>query len=149
MSTNVTDTSAAPADTNASATSQRTILVTGATGQQGRGFVRAVLASSSSAAADIRILALTRNINSKSAQRLAAEVEKDEKTKGRVELVQANLDDAGSVRKVFEGEKSKLGGGIWGVFMVLAFPGLGADASGEVRQGKVRVSNLDSSVQLS
>lgn len=34
-------------------------------------------------------------------------------------------------------------GGFWGVFVVLQFPGLGVDASGEERQGKVRRSVLE------
>lgn len=105
----------------------RTLLVTGATGQQGRGFIRAVL--STPAASDFGILGLTRNLNSSSAKRLADAAP-------RVELAQADLDDPASVRKVFE-EKGK--GGIWGVFLVLAFPGLGADVSGEIQQGKVCV----------
>jgi hypothetical protein len=38
------------------------------------------------------------------------------------------------MRKVYEDAKGS--GGIWGVFCVLAFPGLGANADGEERQGK-------------
>lgn len=37
--------------------------------------------------------------------------------------------------RIFEQVKGE--GGFWGVFVVLQFPGLGVDASGEEKQGKV------------
>lgn len=104
----------------------RTILVVGATGKQGRAFVSAVL--STGAAADFRILALTRSLKRASEQALSGA--------NRVNLVQADLDKPDTVRQVFEDAK-KEGESVWGVFMVLAFPGLGADATGEEKQGKV------------
>ncbi|TDL18495.1 NAD(P)-binding protein [Rickenella mellea] len=97
----------------------RTILVVGATGKQGSAFIAAATAKD-----DIRILALTRNTSSPAAKAL---------TSDKVTLVQANLDKPDSVRKVFQDEQGKTG--IWGVFVVLAFPGLGEDATGEEKQG--------------
>jgi nucleoside-diphosphate-sugar epimerase len=107
----------------------RLILVTGATGKQGGAFISAICSSNGSSASDsaFRILALTRDRNSASAKRLALDND--------VKVVEGNLDDALSVRRVFEDAKEH--GGIWGVFCVLAFPGLGVDAEGEERQGKV------------
>lgn len=105
--------------------SSRRILVVGATGKQGGALIRAGLAPDAS---DFHFIALTRNVASPAAQELA-------KLGERVTVVSADLDHVESVRKVFRDEKTN--GGIWGVFLVLAYPGLGADASGEERQGKV------------
>ena len=102
----------------------RTILVTGATGHQGRAFISAINSVENT---DFRILALTRNPTAAPAQELALEK--------NVTVVQGNLDSPDSVRTVFE--KAKEDGGIWGVFCVLAFPGLGVNSDGEERQGKV------------
>jgi len=110
------------------ATSPRTILVAGATGKQGRAFIEAVLQSQEESAQGIRIVALTRNPNARTAKELA--------TSNRVQVVQADLDQPESVRKAFQ-DASQIEGGLWGVFVVLAFPGLGADATGEERQGKL------------
>jgi hypothetical protein len=45
------------------------------------------------------------------------------------------------MRKIFEDAKREHGG-VWRVFYVLAFPGLGANADGEEKQGKVRQDDL-------
>lgn len=115
--------------------SPRKILVVGATGKQGSAFVRAAATSLSSddstPASDFHLLALTRNASSEAAQKLAS-------LGDRVTVVTADLDSVESVRKIFEGERTKPEGGIWGVFVALAFPGLGVDASGEEAQCKVR-----------
>ncbi|KAI5117406.1 hypothetical protein M0805_004628 [Coniferiporia weirii] len=103
----------------------RTVLVVGATGKQGRAFVSAVLSTGS--AADLHILALTRSLKSAASHHLSSA--------DRVDLVEGDLDEPDSVREVFEKQKAQ--GGVWAVFMVLAFPGLGADASGEEKQGKL------------
>ncbi|KAH8114192.1 NAD(P)-binding protein [Phellopilus nigrolimitatus] len=110
-----------------SSPAQRTILVVGATGKQGRSFVSAMLSTGS--AVGLRVLALTRSAASAGARGLSG-VE-------RVVLAEADLDKPDTLRRVFEDEKARGEGGVWGVFMVLAFPGLGADASGEERQGKL------------
>lgn len=128
---------AAPTTTPAPAASKtRTILVVGATGKQGRAFIDSALSSST----DVHILALTRNTASPSAKPLVSA----SRDSDRIKVVQADLDKPDTVRKVFEDAKGAKSeneegvNGIWGVFVVLAFPGLGADASGEEKQGKVR-----------
>ena len=112
--------------------SKRNVLVVGATGKQGSAFVRAGITAMNGEndSPEVHFLALTRDVSSGSAKKLAALGDK-------VTLVSADLDKPDTVRKVFEDAKS--GGGVWGVYMSLAFPGLGMDASGEERQGKVRI----------
>ncbi|KIP07744.1 hypothetical protein PHLGIDRAFT_70511 [Phlebiopsis gigantea 11061_1 CR5-6] len=107
--------------------SRRTILVVGATGKQGGAFIRAGV--SASGEHDFHFLAVTRDPKSHSAQALV-------KLGDRVAVVTADVNDEQTVRKVFEDAKAE-GGGVWGVYVALAFPGLGADASGEERQGKM------------
>lgn len=104
----------------------KNILVTGATGQQGRALINAVRPNSD-ANPDFHIFALTRKGASPSAKTLALEK--------HVTIVEGDLDSVDSMRNLFEDAKAK--GGIWGVFCVLAFPGLGANADAEERQGKV------------
>ncbi|KAJ7211084.1 NAD(P)-binding protein [Mycena rebaudengoi] len=110
---------------------KKLILVTGATGQQGGSLIRALrepeLESGSESA--FHILALTRTLNSPAATHLVAQNVQN------VTAVQGNLDSEESMRKIFEDAKKD--GGVWGVFCVLAFPGLGANADGEEKQGKL------------
>ncbi|KAG1885971.1 NAD(P)-binding protein [Suillus subluteus] len=103
------------------------ILVAGATGKQGRALIEALRPTSDSDDIPFRVLALTRSASGPSAQRLIQE--------RHVQVVEGNLDSSESMRKVYEDAKGL--GGIWGVFCVLAFPGLGANADGEERQGKL------------
>ncbi|OJA08102.1 NAD(P)-binding [Rhizopogon vesiculosus] len=103
------------------------ILVVGATGKQGRAVIEALRPTADSDDIPFRVLALTRSTSSPSAQGLVQE--------RHVQVVEGNLDSAESMRKVYEDAKSS--GGIWGVFCVLAYPGLGANADGEERQGKL------------
>lgn len=107
----------------------KTILVTGATGKQGRAVVSALL---SVVAARFRILALTRNPSSPASKAILS-LSPGDKSHSEVVLVKGDLDDPVSIRKIFEEAE----GGIWGVFAVLAFPGLGANAEGEEKQGIV------------
>jgi hypothetical protein len=79
---------------------------------------------------EFRVYAVTRNPSSPTAQSL-----RDVGNGNNITVVEGNLDVPESITKIFEAAKSD--GGMWGVFAVLAFPGLGADASGEERQGKV------------
>ncbi|KAH6721907.1 hypothetical protein BKA61DRAFT_628107 [Leptodontidium sp. MPI-SDFR-AT-0119] len=134
---------------------RRNILVTGATGKQGLALIKALLhpsppnpnlqqitpenpGSEPEIQADLEehtyhIYALTRNASSPAAQHLA-------ETEDHVTIVQGNLDIPDSIRKIFDNAKNESDGqasGIWGVFTVLAFPGLGAEADGEERQGKL------------
>ncbi|KUJ13254.1 NAD(P)-binding protein [Mollisia scopiformis] len=103
---------------------RRNLLVTGATGKQGQALIRALLQS----AEEFQIYALTRKISSPIAQNLAS-------IGDSVTVVEGDLDDTDSIVKIFE--KVRGYGGMWGVFAVLAFPGLGNNADGEERQGKL------------
>ncbi|THH27971.1 hypothetical protein EUX98_g6234 [Antrodiella citrinella] len=117
------------------AKTKRNILVAGATGKQGRALIAALrpklLSENEEAEADFHVLALTRNPASPTATSL--------KSEPHVTVVQGDLDSEASVRKVFDDAGGK--GGIWGVFAVLVFPGLGANADGEERQGEL-LANL-------
>jgi len=115
----------------------RNILVAGATGQQGRAFVAALKPSASTSDENhgpdsaskptFHILALTRDASSPAAKSLAEQ--------SHVTVLQGDLDKKDSVRKVFE-KAVESHGGVWGVFCVLPFPGLGVDGAGEEAQGK-------------
>ncbi|KAG9228614.1 hypothetical protein BJ875DRAFT_477021 [Amylocarpus encephaloides] len=110
---------------------QRTILITGSTGKQGKALIASLL---SSQASTCHILALTRSSTSPAAAALLKKHGEDNLT-----IVEGNLNDEASVRRVFESQKES--GGIWGVFCVLAYPGLGKEANGEEAQGK-RLASL-------
>jgi NAD(P)-dependent dehydrogenase (short-subunit alcohol dehydrogenase family) len=105
----------------------KTILIAGATGRQGQATIRA-LAPSLDDFPEFRVLALTRDPNSATCAKCFNGME-------HVTVVQGNLDSENSMRAIFEAQKPN--GGIWGVFCVLPFPGLGANADGEEKQGKV------------
>ncbi|KAK1147186.1 hypothetical protein N8T08_001925 [Aspergillus melleus] len=108
----------------------KNILVTGATGQQGASLIAALRQSQdTNTAAEYHVLALTRSKSSPSADRFSRE--------RHVTVVEGDLNDRASVIRVFEGAKNGQGSGIWGVFMVLAFPGLGKNADAEEAQGKL------------
>lgn len=102
----------------------KSILVVGATGQQGSSVVRSL-----SQSGRYHVLALTRNTSSHKAQKLVA--------LPNVQLVSADLNHADQLRTVFLEARDSAGGSIWGVFLALAFPGLGVNAAGEEKQGKV------------
>src|SRR5207302_22943 len=70
---------------------KKIIAVAGATGSQGGGLVRAILADKSG---EFAVRALTRNVNSEKAQALA---------KLGAEVVQANVDDVESLKRAFDG----------------------------------------------
>ena len=101
----------------------RKILIVGATGNQGK----ALISSLQSPSSEFELLALTRNVSSPSAAAL--------KVFPNVRVVEGDLDKPESVRKVFESEGGKAG--IWGVIVVLAFPGMRADYEPEAKQGIV------------
>ncbi|RKK70260.1 hypothetical protein BFJ69_g12005 [Fusarium oxysporum] len=84
----------------------RTLLVTGATGKQGGSVIAALLA----AQADFNILALTRDVSSPSAKKLAARSTK-------ITLLEGNLDDTDTV---FKNASKVATSPIWGVFSVQA-----------------------------
>ncbi|KAK1233511.1 hypothetical protein PQX77_003322 [Marasmius sp. AFHP31] len=108
-------------------TKKRTIFVTGSTGRQGRAFVEAVTSSEND---DFHILALTRDSKGQKARDTIS------RYSSHVTVVQGDLDKPDSIRRIFEAQK-KAGQDIWGVFCVLAFPGLGVKATGEEKQGKM------------
>lgn len=106
---------------------RRNILITGATGKQGNALIRALtLQSSSDSTHQYHIYALTRSKSSQNAQCLTLEK--------HVTVVEGDLDVPDSITKIFEEVKSE--GGIWGVYAVLAYPGLGKPADIEEKQGK-------------
>ncbi|KAH8429356.1 uncharacterized protein LDX57_007022 [Aspergillus melleus] len=108
----------------------KNILVTGATGQQGASLIAALRPSEdANATSEYHVLALTRSKSTSSADRLSQEK--------HVTVVEGDLNNRTSAIRVFEDAKNREGGSIWGVFMVLAFPGLGKNADGEEAQGKL------------
>ncbi len=116
---------------------KRNVLVIGATGKQGRGVIHALLRPPASALAseevvEYHILALTRNASAAHARNILAS-EQDHAE--HLTLVEGDLGDAKSIRKIFEDASPR--GGVWGVFVVLAYPGLGKSAAAEEKEGKV------------
>jgi FlaA1/EpsC-like NDP-sugar epimerase len=82
----------------------KAILVTGATGKQGGSVITNLLKQD----ADVEILAVTRDVNSASATKLAAKSPK-------IKLVQGNLDQVG---EIFANAKKATTKPIWGVYSV-------------------------------
>lgn len=80
------------------------VLITGATGKQGGAVINHLIRNK----APFKILALTRDANSGSAQRLL-------KTSSNIQLLEGNLDNP---KDIFKNAKSKVSGPIWGVFSV-------------------------------
>ncbi|CAE6487625.1 unnamed protein product [Rhizoctonia solani] len=101
----------------------KVVLVVGATGQQGYAVIHALAESN-----EYLCLALTRNPESPKAQQLTSF--------RNVKLVSADLNDIQQLRSIFKNARSSNTGEIWGVFVALAFPGLGVSADGEQKQGK-------------
>jgi len=104
--------------------SARTVLVTGATGKQGKGVVDAL--SPAAAQGSFKILALTRSPDSGTAQKLAQ--------RPGVELIQGDFNDTNAI---FEKAGGK--GKVWGVFCVSLVGG-----ENEFTQGK---NLIDSSLK--
>ncbi|KAH8087139.1 NAD(P)-binding protein [Cristinia sonorae] len=103
------------------------ILVVGATGKQGQAFIRALTRGPGEPPLfPVRVLALTRYPNSPRALAL-------QKNRPWLELVRGNLDSRDSIKQVFVHAGGK--GAIWGMFVVLAFAGLGESTEGEAVQG--------------
>lgn len=103
----------------------RAVLITGATGKQGGAVVNALLKAN----ADFEILALTRDSQSASAQRL---VQKSPKIK----LVAGNLD---APDNIFSKAKEITKTPIWGVYSVQVAIGGGATHKTEEVQGKALI----------
>jgi hypothetical protein len=96
-------------------------------GRQGTSLIHAFRPGLDDEDSEFHVLALTRNAKGPIAKSIASDK--------YVTVVEGDLDDPGSLRKVFEDAIAK--GGIWGVFAALSYPGLGANADGEERQGIV------------
>lgn len=82
----------------------KALLITGATGKQGGSTINALLKAN----ADFEVIALTRNAQSASAQKLQAK-------SSRIKLITGNLDD---LEDVFKKAKEATSLPIWGVFSV-------------------------------
>lgn len=82
----------------------RALLITGATGKQGGSVIKALLARNT----NFKILAVTRDVNSPSAKRLAA-------ASPNITLVQGNLDNT---EAIFQDAKKAVQESVWGVFSV-------------------------------
>ncbi|KAL8638633.1 MAG: hypothetical protein Q9228_004225 [Teloschistes exilis] len=103
----------------------KNILLTGATGKQGRALINTLL--SSPRAKDFTILALTRNTNSPSANALASK-------SSSIRLIQGNLDDP---HAVFASALSATNSApIWGVYSVQQAVQGGVTEASETKQGK-------------
>ncbi|KAJ7077157.1 NAD(P)-binding protein [Mycena belliarum] len=109
---------------------KKAILVTGATGKQGRALIQALNLGTPESAPEFHVLALTRTVSSSAASELATH------HSDHITVVEGNLDSPDTIRKIFEDAKQEHGG-VWGVFCALAFPGLGASGDAEERQGKI------------
>lgn len=103
----------------------RTIVVTGATGNQGGGVVRALLASDK----NWHIRGLTQDVNSPRAKALLDECSRDAKT-DRLTLVRGNIYDMSSLLSVFSGA--------YGVFAVTS----------EVYSGRILVEEAEMAHEL-
>ncbi|KAK5655860.1 hypothetical protein OQA88_5399 [Cercophora sp. LCS_1] len=115
----------------------RNILVVGATGKQGSATVRHLLAPTSPS--DFHVWALTRDSTTPTAKRLQEDASKNG-VADRLHLVDGNLEDPSRIRKVFDTIAASEGG-LWGVFVAIAFPGLGVKDDRERDQG-IMLANL-------
>ncbi|MCJ1338662.1 hypothetical protein MMC09_003951 [Bachmanniomyces sp. S44760] len=110
----------------------KTLLISGATGQQGGGVIKALIANTSNPP-PFKILALTRNPDSTSAKKLTS-------LSPTITLLKGDLNDCASV---FKSANTP----IWGVFSVQQFMGGGASLESEERQGKALIdAALDAKV---
>jgi uncharacterized protein YbjT (DUF2867 family) len=105
--------------------SVRSILVSGATGKQGGALIKSLLSSQEPNSPSFRILALTRNSSSASAQRLAS--------MPNVAVIEGDLNDCAAIFAAIPSQHKP----VWGVFSVQV-PAAGpfANHNIEVRQGK-------------
>ncbi|KZT36235.1 NAD(P)-binding protein [Sistotremastrum suecicum HHB10207 ss-3] len=115
----------------------RRILVVGATGKQGRALISHLSTSASTSSESFQILALTRNPSSQAAQSLTL-------INQSISLIKGDLNDPSSIRKIFESRGKR---SIYGVFVALQFPGLGANADAELIQG-ITIADLANEFQV-
>lgn len=103
----------------------KAILITGATGKQGSSVINALLKTN----ADFEILALTRNAQLASAQKLQAKSSK-------IKVITGNLDDPDDV---FEKVKHATKLPIWGVFSVQVCGVINATICSQILTGPLRL----------
>ncbi|RYO80456.1 hypothetical protein DL764_009896 [Monosporascus ibericus] len=104
----------------------KVILVTGATGKQGGAVINALINRND---ADFTILAVTRDVNTISAKRVASR-------SSSITLVQGNLDD---VPTLFKDAQEACNRPIWGVYSVQVSMGKGVTVESEISQGKALI----------
>ncbi|CAF3519492.1 unnamed protein product [Fusarium graminearum] len=113
----------------------RAVLICGATGKQGGAVLNRLVKQN----ADFKILAVTRNAKSPSAQRLLSK-------SPNIKLVQGDLADPAAIFKTARSVTDKP---IWGVFSVQVPVGFGQGGGGEAGQGKALVdAALDAGVKF-
>ncbi|KAF4969601.1 hypothetical protein FSARC_3180 [Fusarium sarcochroum] len=113
----------------------RAVLICGATGKQGGAVLKELVKQK----ANLEILAVTRNANSPSAQKLL-------KQSSNIKLVQGDLADPAAI---FKTARSITQQPIWGAFSVQVPMGFGQGGGGEVGQGKALVdAALDAGVKF-
>ncbi|KAL4729444.1 hypothetical protein ACLX1H_003864 [Fusarium chlamydosporum] len=113
----------------------RAVIICGATGKQGGAVLNRLVKQN----ADFKILAVTRNAKSPSAQRLLGK-------SPNIKLVQGDLADPAAI---FKTAKSVTDKPIWGVFSVQVPVGFNQGGGGEVGQGKALVdAALDAGVKF-
>ena len=117
------------------AAGRRNILVVGATGKQGGATVRALLAPHSPR--DFHVWALTRSSSSPAAKSIQNDASRLEAA-DRLHLIEGDLTNDARIRDIFA-TMAGSEGGLWGVFVALAFPGLGVKDDRERDQGIVRL----------
>ncbi|KZS89397.1 NAD(P)-binding protein [Sistotremastrum niveocremeum HHB9708] len=117
----------------------RRILVVGATGKQGRALISHLSTPSPDHESEsFQILALTRTPSSQASQSLTL-------INQSISLLKADLNSPSSIRKIFTDLGGK--GSIYGVFVALQFPGLGANADAELAQG-IAIADLANEFQV-
>lgn len=103
---------------------QRTVLVTGATGKQGGALVDQLIADKS----PLNILALTRNVESASAKKLAAK-------SSNITLIRGDFDDCDAIFSKLPATHPK----VWGVYSIQVAIGGKSTPASEERQGKALI----------
>ncbi|KAL7949485.1 hypothetical protein V8C42DRAFT_311034 [Trichoderma barbatum] len=129
----------------------RNIIVTGATGKQGRALIHALLDLSAHGPDDplYHVWAVTRNTAAPAASLL---LEAEQSHAKNITVIQGDLNSGARAKEIFTEIAAE--GGIFGAFVVLAYPGLGNKSHDEERQGKMLADlalefNLDALVYSS
>jgi uncharacterized protein YbjT (DUF2867 family) len=106
---------------------QKVLLITGATGNQGGATIDALVKSPSKS--EFQILGVTRDANSASAKKLASK-------SPLIKVIQGSYDD---IPALFKTAREVTGQPVWGVFSVQVAMGKGASPEKEEKQGKALV----------